>query len=183
MRQGFRALAAAGLGLAVSFVAACGSNSGLLTSSDSSSLSGLIQQVSADVKNGNCSAVPDDLNSLTQAFDSLPSSINSSLKTNLADGVQRVKTLALQRCPSATSTSVTTPTTITTTTKTTKTTPTTTTATTTTPTQTITTPPTNTATTPANPGTTSTGPGSGGAGLGGAGGNGNGNGNGNGHGG
>jgi hypothetical protein len=180
MRRGLRALAAGGLGLAVSLVAACGSNSGLLSSSDASTLQNLIQQVSADVNSGNCAAVPGDLASLTRALDNLPSSVSSKLRASLNEGVGKVTALAQRNCP-ATATATTTTSTTTTTHTTTS--PTTTTSTT--PTHTATAPPTTPATTPANPGTTTTGPGSGGTGLGNAGGNGggggNGNGNGNGH--
>ena len=178
MRHGLRALAAGGLGLVVSLVAACGSNSGLLSSSDASSLSAQIQTVSADVTAGHCAAVPGDLNSLTQSLDNLPSSVNSTLRASLEQGVAQVRNFALQKCPSATASSTTTTSTATTRTTTSPTT------TSTTPTHTTTTPATTTATTPSNPGTTTTGPGSGGTGLGDQGGNGgggNGDGHGNGH--
>ncbi len=158
MRQGLRALAAGGLGLAVSLLAACGSSSGLLSSSDAGTLSSQIRVVSADANSGNCAQVPRDLSSLAQAFDNLPSSLNASLRDNLQQGVEKVRALALVKCPSATST----PTTTTTTTSTTSTTPSPTTTTSTTSTHTTTTPTTTTATSPANTGTTSTGPGSGG---------------------
>jgi hypothetical protein len=178
MRHGLRALAAGGLGLAVSLLAACGSSSGLLSSTDASSLSSLIGQVSTDVSQGDCGAVPGDLGSLTQTFDNLPGSLNASLRDHLGQGVEKVRALALARCPSATST----PTTTTTATTTARTTTTPTTATTTSPARTTTTAPTTTATQPANTGTTSTGPGSGGTGFGNQGANGNGTGNGNGNG-
>ncbi len=182
MRRGLRALAAGGLGLAVSLVAACGSNSGLLSSSDASTLQNLIQQVSADVNSGNCAAVPGDLGfPYAGPGQSLPSSVSSKLRASLNEGVGKVTALAQRNCPATATAQSTTST------------PSTTRTTTSaspddlhqTPTHTATAPPTTTATTPTNPGTTSTGPGSGGTGLGNAGGNGggggNGNGNGNGH--
>jgi hypothetical protein len=182
MRQGLRALAAGALGLAVSVIAACGSNSGLLSSSDASNLSTQIEQVYADVSKDNCSAVPDDLGTLEQDFNDLPSSLNSTLRANLQQGVDKVKTLALEKCPSATVATTTATTTTTTTTAKTQTTPTQTTTTSTTPTQTTTTPSTTTATPPSNTGTTSTGPASGGTGFGSQGGSGGGGGNGDGNG-
>ncbi len=187
MRQALRALVAGGLGFAVSFIAACGSSSGLLSSSDANNLTGQLQQISSDLGAHNCAAATTQLTALSQTVNNLPSSVNGNLLSNLTQGIQRLQNLAARECPSATTSS--TATTTTTQTNTTSTTATTTPTTTSTPTRTTSTPTTTTATTPTSPGTTTSGPGSGGTGLGGSGnggggsggpGNGNGNGNGNG---
>lgn len=181
MRQGFRAVVAGGLGFAVSLIAACGSSTGLLSADTATSLTNQLQQVSSDIQQGNCAAAHDELAKLSQDIQNLPSSVSSTFRNNLNEGLTRAQELAATQCKSPTST---TPTTTTATT----TTPTTTTETTTQPTTTQTTttqttPPTTTtpATTPVNPGTTTTGPGSGGVAPGTDNGNGKGNGNGNGH--
>lgn len=180
MRQGLRAVLAGGLGFAVSLIAACGSSSGLLSATTASSLTNQLQQVSTDIQQGNCAAAADELGRLTLQIQNLPSSVSSTLRSNLDQGLTRAQELAASQCKSPASTTPTTST---------ATTPTTTTQTTTEPTTTHTTtttttlPPTTTtpATTAPNTGTTSTGPGSGGVAPGKSNGNGKGNGNGNGH--
>jgi hypothetical protein len=158
MRQGLRALVAGGLGLAVSLIAACGSSTGLLSSSTASSLTSQLQQVSTDLQNGDCAKAADDLAAVTQNIQNLPSSVSSTLRNNLDQGLTKAQELLAARCRS---TSTTTPTATSTQTTTTET---TTQPTTTQTTTTATTPPTTTtpATTTPNPGTTSTTPGSGG---------------------
>jgi hypothetical protein len=181
MRQGLRAVVAGGLGFAVSLIAACGSNTGLLSADTATTLTNQLQQVSSDIQQGNCAAAHDELAKLSQDIQNLPSSVSSTFRSNLNEGLTRAQELAASQCKSPASTTSTTTTATTTT-------PTTTTETATQPTTTQTTttqtaPPTTTtpATTPANPGTTSTGPGSGGVAPGTNNGNGKGNGNGNGH--
>jgi cell division protein FtsN len=180
MRQGFRAVVAGGLGFAVSLIAACGSSTGLLSADTATSLTNQLQQVSSDLQQGNCAAAHDELAKLSQDIQNLPSSVSSTLRSNLNEGLTRAQELAATQCKSPTSTTPTTTTATTTTPTTTTETATQPTTTQTTPTQTTptTTPP---ATTPVNPGTTSTGPGSGGVAPGTNNGNGKGNGNGNGH--
>jgi cell division protein FtsN len=180
MRQGFRAVVAGGLAFAVSLIAACGSSTGLLSADTATSLTNQLQQVSSDLQQGNCAAAHDELAKLSQDIQNLPSSVSSTLRSNLNEGLTRAQELAATQCKSPTSTTPTTTTATTTTPTTTTETATQPTTTQTTPTQTTptTTPP---ATTPVNPGTTSTGPGSGGVAPGTNNGNGKGNGNGNGH--
>jgi hypothetical protein len=180
MRQGFRAVVAGGLGFAVSLIAACGSSTGLLSADTATSLTNQLQQVSSDLQQGNCAAAHDELAKLSQDIQNLPSSVSSTLRSNLNEGLTRAQELAATQCKSPTSTTPTTTTATTTTPTTTTETATQPTTTQTTPTQTTptTTPP---ATTPVNPGTTSTGPGSGGVAPGTNNGNCKGNGNGNGH--
>jgi hypothetical protein len=179
MRQGLRAVIAGGLGFAVSLIAACGSSTGLLSATTASSLQSQLQQVSSDIQQGNCAAAADKLGQLTQQIQNLPSSVNSSLRTNLDQGLTKAQELAANPCKSPAATTPTTTTTTATTTTPTTTQPTTTHTTTTTTTAPTTTTP---ATTTPNPGTTSTGPGSGGVAPGASNGNGTGNGNGNGNG-
>jgi hypothetical protein len=175
MRQGLRAVVAGGLGLAVSLIAACGSSNGLLSSNTASTLTGQLQQVSADIENGNCAAAADQLASVTQQIQRLPSSVSSTLRSNLDQGLTKAQELLAAQCKTPATTTPRTTTTETTTTET-ATQPTTTNTTTTT-----TTPPTTTtpATTTPNAGTTSTSQGSGGVAPGAANGNSPGNGNGN----
>jgi hypothetical protein len=173
MRQALRALVAGGLGLAVSLIAACGSSNGLLVSTTADQLTGQLQQVSADIDNGDCAAAADQLASVTQQIQRLPSSVSSTLRSNLDQGLTKAQALLAAQCKTATTTTPTTTTTTQTTTTETATQPTTTHTTTTT-----TTPPTTTtpATTTPNAGTTSTSQGSGGVAPGTANGSGNGNG-------
>jgi hypothetical protein len=158
MRQGLRAVVAGGLGLAVSLIAACGSSNGLLSSSTASTLTDQLQQVSTNIENGNCAAAADQLASVTQQIQRLPSSVSSTLRSNLDQGLTKAQELLAAQCKTPATTTPSTTATQTTTTQaaaqptTTQTTPTTTTpSTTTTP-----------ATTTPNTGTTSTSEGSGG---------------------
>jgi hypothetical protein len=191
MRLGLRALVAGGLGFAVALIAACGSSNGLLSANTASSLTDQLQQISSDIQRGNCAGAADQLGRLTQQIQNLPSSVNSTLRSNLDQGLTKAQELVASQCRS---TAATTPTTTTTAQPTTTeaTTPPTTTQTPTTATTAPTTTATSTATPPATttpkPGTTtSTGPGSGGVapgagnGAGRGNGDGNGNGKGNGH--
>jgi hypothetical protein len=182
MRQGLRAVVAGGLGFAVSLIAACGSSSGLLSANTASSLTNQLQQVSSNIQQGNCAAAADELGKLTQEIQNLPSSVSSTLRSNLDQGLTRAQELAASQCKSPASTTPTTTANTTTTPTATTTTETTTQPTTTQTTTTTTTAPTTTtpATTPSNPGTTSTGRGSGGVAPGTSNGNGKGNGKGNG---
>jgi hypothetical protein len=163
MRYAPRAILAAGLGLAASFVVACGGGSGLLSSDQSDALSGQADHIVSAVQSGNCGAAVNASAVLNGDVQNLPATVNSTLRSNLTQGASTIAELARTDChhhpaatkPATTSTpTTTTPTT--TTTSTTTTTPTTTTSTSTTSTS---------ATTPTDTGTTSTT--TGGAGLGG----------------
>ena len=166
MRYASRAILAGALGFAAAFVVACGGGSGLLSSNDASSLNNQLDSVSSALVSKNCGDVSSATSRLADDVVNLPSSINSTLRNNLTQGVSTIAQLARRQCANvpSTPTAPTTPTAPATTTQThTETTPTTPTNTTTTPTA-----PTNTTTTPATtpttPGTTSTG--TGGAGVG-----------------
>ena len=104
MRKGFRAVVAGGLGFAVSLIAACGSSTGLLSSSTAQSLTNQLQRVSSDIKQGNCAAAADELASVTQNIQNLPSSVNSTLRSNLDQGLTRAQELAASQCKSPAST-------------------------------------------------------------------------------
>ena len=168
MRYASRAILAGALGFAAAFVVACGGSSGLLSSNDASSLNNQLDSVSSALSSKNCGDVSSATSQLADDVVNLPSSINSTLRNNLTQGVSTIAQLARRQCanvqPTPTTQTNTTPTTDTTTTQThTNTTPTTPTNTNTTPTTTTNTN-TTPATTPTTPGTTSTG--TGGAGVG-----------------
>jgi hypothetical protein len=170
MRLVPRALLAGGLGLAVSFLVACGGGAGLLSSDQANNLNTQLDQVTAAVASGNCAAATSAVNAFTNEVVNLPGSLNPTLRQNLSQDATKLGQLAARDCHKATTT--TTPTT----TNTTPTNTTSTTHSTTAPTTSSPSPPTQTssppATTPTNPGSTSTGRGTGGVGIG----NGNGNG-------
>lgn len=162
MRNLRRALLASGLGFAVSLIAACGSDTGLLSGDQANTLNNQASQISADLSAGRCDAALAAARSLQQEVGNLPSSISSSLRQDLDLGATKISQLTPQQCrrvttsPSTTATTTSTPTTTATTTATTTTTPPTTTTT--------------TATTTTGTGTTTTTGTSGGGGLGGTGG-------------
>lgn len=174
MRYAPRAILAAALGFAVSFVVACGGGSGLLSGDQSDALNSQADQISAAVQSGNCGAAVNASAVLGNDVQTLPVTLNPTLRRNLNQGASTIAELARKDChhkPSTQSTSTSSSTTTTSTstsTSTSTTTPTTTTSSSTTSTS---------ATTPTDTGTTST---TGGVGLGGgtttANGNGNGSG-------
>lgn len=163
MRYAPRAILAAVLGFAASFVVACGGGSGLLSGDQSDALSGQADQVSAAVQSGNCGAAVSASAVLNGQVQTLPVTINPTLRRNLSQGASTIAELARRDCRQHTAatavpktSSSTTTTSTSTSTSTTTTTPTTTTSTSTTSTS---------ATTPTDTGTTSGT--TGGAGLGG----------------
>jgi hypothetical protein len=163
-----RVFLAGGLGLAASFLVACGGGSGLLSSNQANSLNTQLDQISNAVSAGNCSGASSAINAFSNEVGGL-SGVNSTLQSNLAQDAQKVADLVTKDCHTTVATPPAT---------TANTTPTNTTSTATAPTSTPTTPSTSTpststpATPPTGTGTTPSGAGSGGAGLG----NGNGNG-------
>jgi hypothetical protein len=162
MRYAPRAILAAGLGFAVSFVVACGGGSGLLSGDQSDALSGQADQISSAVQAGNCGAAVNASRVLGSDVQTLPVTINPTLRRNLSQGASTIAELARKDCHHTTTTHSTTTASSTTTTST----STSTSTSTTTPTSTTTTSTTSTsATTPTDTGTTSTT--TGGVGLGG----------------
>ena len=172
MRYAPRAILAGGLGFAVSCVAACGGGAGLLTSDQSIALSSQGNEIDAAVQSGDCGAAINASAALNHDVQSLPATVNPTLRSNLSEGAVTIAQLAAKDCRQHTTTTTSTPTT---TSSTTTTTPTTSSTSTTTPTTSSTsttttstsTTTTTTATTPTNPGTSSTTTTTGGVGLGG----------------
>ncbi len=163
MRYAPRAILACGLGFAVSFVVACGGGSGLLSGDQSDALSGQADQISSAVQAGNCGAALSASGVLNNQVQTLPVTVNPTLRRNLTQGAGTIAQLARKDChqhtastSSSTTSSSTSTTTTSTSTSTSTTTPTTTTSTSTTSTS---------ATTPTDTGSTSTT--TGGVGLGG----------------
>jgi hypothetical protein len=170
MRYAPRAILAGGLGFAVSCVAACGGGAGLLSGDQSIALSGQGNEINSAVQSGDCGAAVNASAALNKDVETLPVTINPTLRRNLVQGAETVAQLAAKDCrqhtttptestPTTTSSTTTTPSTSSTTTPTTSSTSTTTTSTSTSTSTTST-----SATTPTNTGTTST---TGGVGLGG----------------
>ncbi len=159
-----RALAAGGLGFAVSCIAACGGGAGLLSGGQANGLNNQLLRVSSALSAGDCTTVQSAARAFASGVANLPASVNGTLRTDLDSAASSIGQSAVRQCQQSIATTTTTTTaTSTTTTAKTNTTTTPTTTTTTTPTTTTTTTP---ATTPTSPGTTSTGS-SGGSGLGG----------------
>ena len=165
MRYAPRAILAGGLGFAASLVVACGGSSGLLSGNQSIALSGQADQINSAVNSGNCAAALNTSRALNQDVQTLPVTVNPTLRTNLNQGASTIARLAGQDCREHTPSTASTPTTTSSTTTTAPSTSTSTSTTTTTPTTTTTTTSTpTTATSPTDTGTTST---TGGVGLGG----------------
>jgi Tfp pilus assembly protein PilE len=169
MRYAPRAILAGGLGFAVSCVAACGGGAGLLSGDQSIALSGQGNEISSAVQSGDCGAAVNASAALGKDVQSLPVTVNPTLRSNLTQGAATIARLAAKDCrqhqattttPPTTTTATSTPTTTTTTSTST---PTTTSTSSTTSTSTTTT----SATTPTNSGTSSETTTSGGVGLGG----------------
>lgn len=184
MRYAPRAILAGVLGFAVAFVVACGGGSGLLSSDQSGALSSEADQISSAVQSGNCGAANNASQVLGSDVQTLPATVNPTLRQNLTQGASTIAQLAAKDCHQHTASTASTPTSTTSSSTTTTSTSTSTSTSTTTPTTTTSTSTTSTsATTPTDTGTTSTT--TGGVGLGsgtttiggGAGGTGNGNGN------
>ncbi len=163
MRYAPRAILAGGLGFAVSFVAACGGGSGLLAGDQSDALSSQADQIAAAVQSGNCGAALSASAVLGSEVQTLPVTINSTLRSNLNQGASTIAELARRDChhtastASTSSSSTATTSTTSSSTSTSSSTPTTTSSTSTTS---------STATTPTDTGSTSTT--TGGVGLGGS---------------
>ncbi len=175
MRYAPRALLAGGLGLAVSFLVACGGGANLLTGGEASNLNSQLDAISTAVDSGQCGAAATAVAGFGNAVSNLHTRLSPTLRQNLLQGATTVGLLAARDCHTTTpATTTTTPTTTSTTTSSSTSSPSTT-SSTSTPTTTPTTTTTTSATTTSTPGTTST-TGSGGAGLGGGSGGGNGNG-------
>jgi hypothetical protein len=140
-------------------VAGCGSQKRTIGTKQGQSFLAQLDKIGEQFDNGSCSGAQDKVSSLENQVSGLSRSVDSEVKRNLVDGVQRLGTLVNRDCKRATPTN-TTPTTV-------PSVPTTPTTVPTTPTQTnpttVPTTPTTTPTTPnTTPSTTPTTPGSGG---------------------
>jgi len=98
MRYVSRALQAGGLGLVALLVAACGSGSGLLSSSQGSQLTTELSQASADVTNGDCTGADTLIENVQTQVANLPGSVNSTLVSDLDQAAKTVLTLANRDC-------------------------------------------------------------------------------------
>ncbi len=166
MRYLPRALLAGGLGFAAAALVACGGSGGLLSSTQAGSLNHQLDQLAASINAGQCTSAAKAAVDFSQAVNSLPGSVNSTLSNNLKQGAAAIGRLTVKDCGQLATKIPTTPaktTSTATTTTPTNTTPTTPTNTSTSGTGPTTTPQTTTATTGTGSGTTSTP--NGGAGL------------------
>ena len=116
-------------------ISGCG-GAGLIPAGDSSALDQSLGQVAQATAAGDCEAAGSALANAQNQFRSLPSSVNSELRSTLESGLQRLATTVPKQCQGTVPKPITTPTTTTSAPTTTTTTPTT---TTTTPTTTTTT--------------------------------------------
>lgn len=142
------------LGLAAAALVACGGTKDGIPKSDASSLNQQLSDVQEFVERGECGGLNGQLRQVQEGIDNLPSDVDPALVSNLNQGLDRLRTAAVQDCNSTktetvkTTTTPTTATTVETVPTTTTTTTPTQTQTTTTPTQTQTTAPPTTETTP-----------------------------------
>ena len=104
MRYAPRAILAGGLGFAVSFVAACGGGSGLLSADQSNALSGQADQINSAVVAHNCGAALNASEVLNSDVRTLPVTIDPTLRRNLSQGARTIADLAGQECRHTTST-------------------------------------------------------------------------------
>jgi len=98
MRYASRAVLAGALGFAAAFVVACGGGSGLLSSNDASSINNQLDSVSSALASKNCGDVSSATSQLADDVVNLPSSINSTLRNNLTQGVSTIAQLARRQC-------------------------------------------------------------------------------------
>src|SRR5947209_2689604 len=104
MRYLLRAILAGGLGFAASLlIVACGGGAGLLSSDQSSTLSGQLDQVSSALSAGNCAGVSSAAAALGNSVGNLPATVNPTLRNNLVQGVSTVAELAQKDCHQTTS--------------------------------------------------------------------------------
>jgi len=99
-----RALAVACSTLATTvLIAACGGSGGLIPSASAGTLRVDLARISADVVEQNCTAATTDIATANNDFNSLPTSVNTSLLTELQNGLTVLATSALKECQGATS--------------------------------------------------------------------------------
>jgi hypothetical protein len=99
-----KALAVAGATLATALlIAACGGSGGLIPAASAGTLRIDLSRISADVVEQNCAAANTDIAAANNDFNSLPTSVNTSLVTELQNGLTALATNALKECRGTTS--------------------------------------------------------------------------------
>ena len=99
-----RALAVACATLATAvLITACGGSGGLIPLAGAGTLRVDLARISADVVEQNCTAATTDIATANNDFNSLPTSVNTSLLTELQNGLTTLATNALKECQGATS--------------------------------------------------------------------------------
>jgi hypothetical protein len=99
-----KALAVAGATLATALlIAACGGSGGLIPAASAGRLRVDLSSISADVVEQNCAAANTDIATANNDFNSLPTSVNTSLVTELQNGLTALATNALKECRGTTS--------------------------------------------------------------------------------
>jgi len=99
-----KALAVAGATLATALlIAACGGSGGLIPAASAGTLRVDLSRISADVVEQSCAAANTDIAAANNDFNSLPTSVNTSLVTELQNGLTALATNALKECRGATS--------------------------------------------------------------------------------
>ena len=99
-----KALAVAGATLATALlIAACGGSGGLIPAASAGTLRVDLSRISADVVEQSCAAANTDIAAANNDFNSLPTSVNTSLVTELQNGLTALATNALKECRGTTS--------------------------------------------------------------------------------
>jgi hypothetical protein len=99
-----KALAVAGATLATALlIAACGGSGGLIPAASAGTLRVDLSRISADVVEQNCVAATTDIATANNDFNSLPTSVNTSLVSELQNGLTALATNALKECQGTTS--------------------------------------------------------------------------------
>ena len=94
-----RALAVAGATLATAaLIAACGGSGGLIPSASAGTLRIDLARISADVVQQDCTAATTDIATANNDVNNLPTSVNTSLLTELQNGLTALATKALTEC-------------------------------------------------------------------------------------
>src|ERR1035441_9091852 len=100
MGYGSRAFLAGGLGFAVSFVVACGGGNGLLSGNQAADLSNELNPLPSAVASFQCSGAQAAARSFSNSVANLPSTVNTTLAQNLAQGATTVSQPPPRGCPS-----------------------------------------------------------------------------------
>jgi hypothetical protein len=92
------------LGGATALLVSCGSSNGLLSSGESSKLSGDLDAISQAVAAGNCNTAQRRSGALRDQVNALPSKVDSKLLKALQDGAATVSSNAAKDCTNPTTT-------------------------------------------------------------------------------